>query len=425
MTTIIYSSLFLNFFLVASFDNLGPRLSESHGISNQELSVIISVKSFVNMVCGPVLALLSSKIPAALLFTLGGLCLTAAMTGVAFSVSVAGFMISRALHGVGTSGLMIGGMSVLMRCVRKKQRGKYTSIAYSAAGHAPLLAPILSGLMYDHLGQTWTFLIMAIFTFAVVSVSYVALSRVMRIPQLEQSESQLTTIEKSMIWPCIKLIFQSPMTYVAVAGILSDGFSFGCCESTLPATLVEWDNKSLSVLTTSLIYSVGPLAFTIVAPIAGYLVDKKGHHNVLLGGLILFTIFAPLFQLFTHTLVGVGACIALAFAITAVCEVAIYPFIADIAERTAIPHADTVAYAINELFIQAGYAVGNVCGRVLLDWNGFLAMGCFIAGWDAVAVVFSIFVLVLIKKRAAGKPSPPTELEPEQSNRVVVSETSP
>ena len=423
MTGIVYSSLFLNFFLVASFDNLGPRLSESHDITNQQLSLIIAIKSFVNMFCGPVLALLSSKIPAALLFTFGGLFVAGSMTGVAFSTNVAGFMIARSLHGIGTSGLMIGGMSVLMRSVRKKQRGKYTSIAYSAAGHAPLVAPVLSGLMYDYLGQTWAFLIIAIVTFAVVAVSYVALARVMQIPRLEQSESQLTTIEKSMIWPCIKLIFQSPMTYVAIAGILSDGFSFGCCESTLPATLVEWDHGSLSVLTTSLIYSVGPLAFTIVAPIAGFFVDKKGPQKVLLFGLFVFTVSFPLFQILAQSLVGLGACIGIAFAIMASCEVAIYPFVADIAERTEIAHADTVAYAFNELFIQGGYAVGNLCGRVLLDWNGFLAMGCFIAGWDAIALIFSLLVLTVIRRRTAAKPKPCADTA-DSSNHVVVSEES-
>ena len=82
-----------------------------------------------------------------------------------------------------------------------------------------------------------------------------------------------------------------------------------------------------------------------------------------------------------------------------------------------------MAYAFNELFIQGGYAVGNLCGRVLLDWNGFLAMGCFIAGWDAIAVIFSLLVLTVIRRRTAAKPKPCTDTA-DSSNHVVVSEES-
>lgn len=411
VTAIIYASLFLNFFLVASFDNLSVRLAASHDISLQELSIILSVKSFVNMLFGPMFALMSSKLPAALLFTIGSFCVAAAMTGIAFSVSPAGFLISRALHGVGTSGLMVGGMSVLMRSVPKNQRGRYSSIAYSSAGHAPLVAPILSGLMYDSMGQTWSFLIPAIITFTVSSVSYILLARIMSVPRIQSSDSQLQTIEKRLIWPCVKSMFSSPLTYVALIGVFSDGFSFGSCESVLPALLIEWDGGALSVLTTSLIYSVGPLAFTIMAPISGYLVDKKGHQKVLLLGLLLYVGLMPLFHIFDDSLVGIGGCLAIAFGVAAICEVAIYPFIAEVAEATKIPHADTIAYALNELFIQGGYAIGNVTGRLLIDWGGTLAMGVFIASWDAIAVAASLSVVWYIRRKSAA-----TDFQPKLSS---------
>ena len=182
VTAIVYSSLFFNFFLVASFDNLGPRLAEAHGMTYKQLSVIMSIKSFVNMLCGPIFALVSSKLPASLLFSIGGFCIAGAMTSLAFATREPGYIISRTLQGIGTSGLMVGGMSVLMRCVDKTERGRYSSIAYSSAGHATLVAPVLSGLMYDKLGQMWTFLIIAIATFAVTAISYIALYRVMRGP---------------------------------------------------------------------------------------------------------------------------------------------------------------------------------------------------------------------------------------------------
>lgn len=313
-------------------------------------------------------------------------------------------------------------MSILMRCVSKKERGRYSSIAYSSAGHAPLVAPVLSGLMYDNLGQTWTFLVIAILAYVVTAISLVILSRVMRIPTIEQSDSQLTTIERRMIWPCVKSMLTSPITYVALAGIISDGFSFGACETTLPPALVDWDGGRLPVLTSSLIYSLGPLMFTIVAPLAGYMVDRTAHYKVLLFGISLYTIFFPLFHILVRSLAGLGACIGIAFALAATCEVAIYPFIAEIAELTGVQHADTVAYAMNEFFIQGGYALGNVTGRILIDWDGFFAMGIFIAGWDFMAFLFSICVLLVMNKRGKGaKPPHSTENEQIATSAVLAS----
>ena len=410
VTLVVYSALFLNFFLVATFDNLGPRLSESHSISYQNLSLIISIKSFVNMICGPAFALLSSKLPASLLFSIGGFSLCGSMTGLAFSNTLTGFLISRALHGVGTSGLMVGGMSILMRCVRKKERGRYTSIAYSAAGHAPLLAPVLSGLMYDFLGQTWMFLIISILTFSVTGAAYLILNREVKSPVLSESESQIATIEASEMWPCVRRIFKNPMTTVALTGILSHGFSFGCCESVLPVYLTDWDSNSLSVLTTSLIYSVGPLTFTVVAPIAGYMVDRVGHYKVLLTGITLYAVLFPLFQLFVDSLVGLGACIALSFGICAVCEVSVFPFIADIAEKTDIAHADTIAFATNEMAIQCGFAVGNVVGRQLVDWKGMVVFGWFIAGWDLLALTLCLVVIIFLRRKEKESPRKEDEI---------------
>jgi MFS family permease len=423
VTAIVYCSLFLNFFLVASFDNLGPRLAEAHNISLETLALIASIKSFVNMICGPLFALISSRVPAYLLFSIGGLSVSASMTAMAFSVSETGFFIARTLHGIGTSGLMVGGMSVLMRCVRKKERGRYSSIAYSSAGHAPLVAPVLSGLMYGNLSQMWTFLIIACLTLAVTGVSYVVLARVTKVPRIEQSESQLTTIERKMIIPCVKGMFSSPITYIAVAGILSHGFSFGSCETTLAAALTEWNNSSLPVLTTSLIYSVGPLMFTLVAPIAGYFVDMTAHYKVLIFGLVMYVVIFPFLDMLSQTLVGLGACIGIAFAIGAICEVSVYPFVAEIGELTGIAHADTVAYAMNELFIQAGYATGNVGGRAIYDWRGFLAMGCFISALNCVSIGVSATALWLRNRRGKGKqsPRPVAEYLPES---IVQSSTS-
>lgn len=399
VTLIIYTSLFLNFFMVASFDSLGPRLAESHEISMEDLSIIISVKSFINMAMGPTMALLSPQLNAALLFTIGGLSVGGSYIAMGFSKSMSGFLIARGLHGIGTSGLMVGGMSVLMRCVPKKSRGKYTSIAYSAAGHAPLVAPLLSGVMYDKLGQLWTYLIPGILTLGVSVVSFIVLGRLASKPVRDSNgEISATTIARKDMWPCFMHILRNPWTFIALGGIFCDGFSFGCCESTLPQILTDWEG-GLPVLTTSLIYSAGPLTFTIMAPIAGHFVDKVGHYKVLLFGLALYVVAFPFFDLLASSLVGLGGCICIAFMGASIMEVSIYPLIASITESTGFAHSETIGYALNELSIQGGFAIGNLSGRQLVNWSGLLAMGAFVSGIDAIVVGVSVAIVIVLSRR--------------------------
>lgn len=82
----------LTSFLWQALDNICVRLAASHGISLQDLSINLSIKSFVNMLCGPVFALISSELPATFLFTIGSFRGAAAITGIAFSVSPAGYI---------------------------------------------------------------------------------------------------------------------------------------------------------------------------------------------------------------------------------------------------------------------------------------------------------------------------------------------
>lgn len=81
-------------------------------------------------------------------------------------------------------------------------------------------------------------------------------------------------------------------------------------------------------------------------------------------------------------------------------EVSIYPLIASITESTGYANSETIGYALNELSIQGGFAIGNLSGRQLLNWNGLLAMGIFVSGIDAIVVGTSLCILFYVIGRA-------------------------
>ena len=392
---IVYSALFLNFFLVGSITPLVPQLAKDHGLSDYERSIILSAKSFAHMTASPIVAVLSYRISTQIIFSFGVFCICGAFAGIAFASTVVGFVAARSVQGIGVASIMVAGMSILVMAVPKEKRGKYTSFAYSALGHSTLISPLLSGLMYDRLGQMWTFLIPGIATFFAAIISVIVLSR------LDTTYDQPVSISIVKIKGSVLSILTYPLSYISFIGIMSAGVSFGCFESTVPAILLHQLN---SVIKTNLMWSIGPLMFTILAPILGYLIDKFGPIYVFISGLFFYAIFYPLFSTIAVNIAGLGAIVALAFACEAILEVSVYPIMAAVVDARQPAATLTIAYALNEVFIQCGFAIGDILGDAIHAWRGLLAMGAIMGGWNGVLAI--VFLLLIRTKWFSQTPIP-------------------
>ena len=404
VTGLVYMAIFLNFFIVGSIVPLLPRLMKDHGMTDSDLSVILSSKSFMHMAASPFLAVLSSEIRPETLFSFGVFAVAGAYFGIGLSNDLTGFVIARLVQGIGIASIMVAGMSLLIKCVPKEKRGRYTSFAYSALGHSTLLAPVLSGVMYDYLGQVWTFLIPGIITGVCGVLSILTFARIRRMELVMRHSGTLsgTQLDLKAIFPALKGIVKTPLAFAAYVGIFSSGASFGSCEGTLPTILAEWDG-GIPVLKANLIWSVGPLTFTILAPIIGYLIDVIGPAWVFAIGQLMYPIFYPVFYLMAETLEGLGGVIAVAFAIQAFMELSVYPLVASIIDSIGIPGALPIGYSLNEVFLQGGYATGNILGVVLITWKGLRYMGLIIGGWDGFLFLTTVTLLLVLKCRNSSR----------------------
>lgn len=386
---LIYVALFLNFFLVGSITPLVPRLADDHDMSDSDRSLIMSAKSFAHMAASPVVAFLSVQFSVRILFCFGVFCIAGTFAGMAFSSTVTGFVSSRIIQGFGVACIMIAGMSILVRVVPREKRGKYTSFAYSALGHSTLISPLLSGVMYDRLGQIWTFLIPGVITLGAAIVSVFFLSRIS-----ESKEEEESIRAKDMIL-AVRAILTYPLSTIAFLGIFTAGVSFGCFEVTIPALLVD----QLDVIKSNLMWSIGPLVFTILAPLLGIIIDKFGPFPPFICGQSLYAVLYPVFYLMQDSLGALGVMIGIAFGIEAVLEVSVYPIMAAIVDARK-PHALlTVAYSLNEVFIQAGFAAGDLLGVRMYDWGGLRGIGLIIGPWNALLAIISFIFLISFSKR--------------------------
>jgi predicted MFS family arabinose efflux permease len=380
VTFLVYVTLFLNFFFVSSFTPLLPRIVDSHGLSDSDLALILSSKSFAHMTASPIIAIIASRVSIELLFSCGVLGVAGVYTIVSFSETLGPLIVARILHGISVATIMVAGIPLLVRAVPPLKRGKYMSFAYSALGHSSLIGPVLSALMYDKLGQLWTFMIPGIATYLCFVL---AMSRLW-VFRADEGDAALTPklTFRTMLRTWLDIILTS-RSFISMVGIMSAGITFGTLEATLPRMLSDWDG-GLPVIEANLIWSVGPLVFTLLSPLIGYVIDKLRPLRVFIFGIFLYAVLYPLFYLMAVSLPGLGTVIGIAFGIEAILETSVYPLVAEIVESsTKTPNALPLGYSLNEIFIQAGFATGDLAGVALMDWKGFKYMGIIIGSWDA------------------------------------------
>lgn len=398
VTALVYFAIFLNFFLVGTIVPLIPRLAEDHGLTSIESSLVLSIKSFSHMAVSPILAFLASKWSPVDLFCFGQIAVAGAYFGCAFSSSFVGFLISRLAQGIGIASIMVAGMSILVATVPKDKRGRYVSFAYSGLAHASLVAPVLSAVMYDNLGQIWTFLIPGIATVASATCAIIFLSRLFKQHSQENNESSSRNLDRRLIIPMLKSVFCLSLAYLTYLGILSCGFAFGCIEASVPQFMAD---RGESVLTSNLLWSSGALTFTVFAPLIGYLIDRFKPAYFLLFSLMSYIVVGPLIHLMAISVGGIAGTIIVTTFIQAVAELSVYPLATSVVEMACADletndTATIVGFCLVEMFIQAGFAVGNIVGKIFYDWKNLYGVGIGIASIPAGTLVVIIIINLLL-----------------------------
>ncbi|MGO4652764.1 MDR family MFS transporter [Arthrobacter sp. 2RAF22] len=84
---------------------------------------------------------------------------TAASIGCAFATDFWGFVIFRAVQGLGGGGLMILSQAIIADIVPAKERGKYMGPLGAIFGLSAVAGPLLGGFFVDHLTWEWAFYI--------------------------------------------------------------------------------------------------------------------------------------------------------------------------------------------------------------------------------------------------------------------------
>ena len=93
------------------------------------------------------------------LFLIAIALFTLASVGCAFATDFWGFVVFRAIQGLGGGGLMILSQAIIADIVPAKERGKYLGPLGAIFGLSAVAGPLLGGFFVDHLTWQWAFYI--------------------------------------------------------------------------------------------------------------------------------------------------------------------------------------------------------------------------------------------------------------------------
>lgn len=403
---IIYFALFFDFFFVEGFVIVSPDLAEIHGWDTDALTPILSICKFTMMLTCPFVAVASTKVAAHTILVVGIAFLALSALGQALSNSFWWFAASKVAHGIASPSLTLSSMSILTYLAEETTRGQYASYGYTAISHGLLLAPFITGLMLDKLGQFWTFIIyFAIIAtnlaFAIIHFYEISIFGSKKSVSNEEAVVPKKDVKKfdpisaEQCKSLLGILMRNPMMLTAVTSCFLVGFTVGNNESVFPVLLKDKNNTyGLNGMVGDLVWTGGSIAYMIFAVLSGYFADRMPPVKLVIGGMVGFILtFAFMPQVCT-SLVGIISHITLSGALTSFLDVAAYPLIASVVDTADIPNAYIIGYSIEYCLEQMGYAFGQYSGIALFQINDSLQpVGILVAGVDGLLLCFSLFVI--------------------------------
>lgn len=414
---IIYFALFFDFFLLEGFVIVHPTLSSEHGWEDATLTPMLAICKFSMMLTCPLVALASARLAAHTILVIGIGFLAASTLCLSFSHSTAMFAFAKVAHGIASPSLTLSSMSILTYLAEETTRGQYASYGYTAISHGLLVAPFLTGLMIDRLGQFWAYMII----FVIVAVTLVAaILHFYDIPgvsrrrdavkersvenegiSLEKKDIKLfEPINRAQLVILLKTLMTNPYMITAVTSCFLVGLSVGSNESVLPVILQSTKRElGLTESSVDLIWTGGSVAYMLLATTTGFFADRIPPVRLVWGGMtgfiLTFLFMAPV----CSSLVGMISFIALTGALTSFLDVSAYPLIASVVDTANIPNAYIIGYSIEYCLEQAGYAIGQYTGGPLYEhYQSLGGMAYMVASADAALLLFTLFVMFVYPK---------------------------
>merc|ERR1719471_2583890 len=342
---------------------------------NLEVGVMFASKAFVQLIANPFVGRLTNSIGYSIPMFAGFIIMFISTVIFAFGRSYSVLFLARALQGIGASCSSVSGMGMLAdRYTDDKERGNAMGIALGGLALGVLIGPPFGGFMYQFVGKTAPFLILAFLALVDGCLQMLILQ-----PEVIKSDEPA---------PSLKALASDPYIRVCAGAITFANMGIAMLEPSLPLHMMDtmgsdkWE-LGASFLPAAVSYLIGTNLF-------GPLGHKMGRWKAALVGLAIIGVALILIPCATkpHQLVIPMA--GLGFAIGMV-DSSMMPELGNLVD---IRHSAVYGgvYAIGDVAFCVGFAVGPALSGSLVKTFGFGAM---LTGCGIVCFAYCPFLVML------------------------------
>ncbi|XP_040575533.1 synaptic vesicular amine transporter [Lepeophtheirus salmonis] len=364
---------------------------------NVEVGVMFASKAVVQLIANPFVGPLTNRIGYSIPMFAGFVIMFFSTIVFAFSRSYVILFFARALQGIGSSCSSVSGMGMLAeRFPDDKERGNAMGIALGGLALGVLIGPPFGGIMYQFVGKTAPFLVLAMLALLDGCLQLLVLK-----PTITRTEEEA---------PSLKALIMDPYIIIAAGAITFANMGIAMLEPSLPIFMMDkMDSQKWEIgaafLPASISYLIGTNIF-------GPLGHRMGRWKASFVGLIVigFALFlVPFATVPGHLVIPMGA---IGFGIGMV-DSSMMPelgFLVDIRHSSVYGGV----YAIGDIAFCLGYAVGPALSGSIVREYGFKAM---LFGIGLLCLIYGPFLFLL------KNPPPRSEQEKWESTQLMCGET--
>jgi len=328
---------------------------------NLEVGVMFASKAFVQLIANPFVGPLTNRIGYSIPMFAGFFIMFVSTIIFAFGRSYTVLFFARALQGIGSSCSSVSGMGMLAdRYPDDKERGNAMGIALGGLALGVLIGPPFGGFMYQFVGKTAPFLVLAFLALMDGCLQMLVLQ-----PNVDKSDDPA---------PSLKALISDPYIQICAGAITFANMGIAMLEPSLPLHMM--DTMGSNRLELGAAFLPASISYLIGTNLFGPLGHRMGRWKAALIGLAvigLSLIFIPFATRPPQLIIPMGG---LGFAIGMV-DSSMMPELGNLVD---LRHSAVYGgvYAIGDVAFCLGFAVGPALSGTLVKDFGFTSMlvGC-------------------------------------------------
>ncbi|XP_063787903.1 chromaffin granule amine transporter [Pseudophryne corroboree] len=322
---------------------------------NVQVGLLFASKAILQLMVNPLVGLITNRVGYDLPMFCGFVILFLSTIMFAFSGSYTLLFLARSLQGVGSSFSTVAGLGMLANVYTDDyERGQAMGIALGGLALGVLTGAPFGSVMYEFVGKASPFLVLA-----VLSLLDGALQLFFLRPSKFSSGSIAPTSYATLL--------KDPYIIVAAGSLAIANMAVGVMEPTLPIWMMETmcsPNWQLG-----LAFLPASISYLLCTNVFGTLAHKMGRWLCSLLGMIVVGVSLLCVPLATsiYGLIGPNAGIGVALGMV---DASIMPIMAQLVD---LRHTSVYGgiYAISDIALCMGYAVGPSCGGAIAKAIGF------------------------------------------------------